>query len=65
MECQCFREWYETTDDANYDNNNVIIMLNHKSCTSYDLTSKVTIPRVIGQNGTGQNGTDKLVWTKW
>ena len=20
---------------------------------------------VIGQNGSGQNGTDKMVWTKW
>ena len=21
--------------------------------------------RVLGQNGRGQNGTDKMVWTKW
>ena len=21
--------------------------------------------RVTGQNGSGQNGTDKMVWTKW
>ena len=21
--------------------------------------------RVLGQNGSGQNGTDKMVWTKW
>ena len=20
---------------------------------------------VLGQNGSGQNGTDKMVWTKW
>ena len=23
------------------------------------------ILRVLGQNGSGQNGTDKMVWTKW
>src|SRR6218665_3214669 len=23
------------------------------------------LKRVLGQNGSGQNGTDKMVWTKW
>ena len=23
------------------------------------------VERVTGQNGSGQNGTDKMVWTKW
>ena len=27
--------------------------------------SRLLINRVLGQNGSGQNGTDKMVWTKW
>jgi len=26
---------------------------------------RVAHRRVLGQNGSGQNGTDKMVWTKW
>src|SRR6218665_1502487 len=26
---------------------------------------KTCVFRVLGQNGSGQNGTDKMVWTKW
>ena len=26
---------------------------------------KQCIVGVLGQNGSGQNGTDKMVWTKW
>src|SRR6218665_3337466 len=26
---------------------------------------KIHYMQVLGQNGSGQNGTDKLVWTKW
>jgi len=25
----------------------------------------VGVVAVLGQNGSGQNGTDKMVWTKW
>jgi len=29
------------------------------------MLSLTTIARVTGQNGSGQNGTDKMIWTKW
>src|SRR6218665_443223 len=28
-------------------------------------TIRQCFPTVVGQNGSGQNGTDKMVWTKW
>ena len=29
------------------------------------LSPRPPINRVTGQNGSGQNGTDKMVWAKW
>src|SRR6218665_1849257 len=31
----------------------------------YFLSSTLPHSAVLGQNGSGQNGTDKMVWTKW
>jgi len=28
-------------------------------------SDRYNLRRVTGQNGIGQNGTDKMVWTKW
>jgi len=29
------------------------------------LVNLIGVARVLGQNGSGQNGTDKMAWTKW
>src|SRR6218665_2029626 len=39
---------------------NEIVKLNLGSVISLQM-----IIKVLGQNGSGQNGTDKMVWTKW
>src|SRR6218665_3111861 len=31
----------------------------------YKSTGHLVLGRVLGQNGSGQSGTDKMVWTKW
>src|SRR6218665_1148314 len=37
----------------------------HYHMTELQHKSTNSLPRVLGQNGSGQNGTDKMVWTKW
>src|SRR6218665_2501698 len=42
------------------------IMLNIHVCgLPSRMSESATAGRVTGQNGSGQNGTDKMVWTKW
>src|SRR6218665_75820 len=48
----------------------VIVLLSRTADNADSLGStlihvRLLINRVLGQNGSGQNGTDKMVWTKW
>jgi len=37
----------------------------HINVIKNNITFISALVTVLGQNGSGQNGTDKIVWTKW
>jgi len=46
------------------DSNSLTVVAHVPVITSQPSTPEQQ-PEVTGQNGSGQNGTDKMVWTKW
>src|SRR6218665_857400 len=46
-------------------NNRIVVLLLHNTCMHADCRCRRRLTWVLGQNGSGQNGTDKMVWTKW